>query len=248
MTVIINSPRMFSQTGQRWLYRFVDRLNGQRTALAVLLSLPFAAAAGASERNVVANTVISRHDPVVQIRVPKSAQYVGTERFMLRDPKLGDFDECELFAFVEARKSKEVRKLYWVQFESYLPSHPELHHSYDSPIHAALGGMDFFVDTWVTANDSKSDPGSDTEHYYALLDARGFKRRDMMGVRFVHLTDSTKRRELMIIYREPLPAGYTPASLAKGGRDYADWASIKRGLIERGEHSTKILFPGAGGQ
>jgi len=86
-------PGKYTQSGEYWRYRIVVRLNSKRTALAVLLCLPFA---GASERNVVANTVLSRHNPVVEIRVPKSAEYVGTERFMLHDPKLGDFDDCGL--------------------------------------------------------------------------------------------------------------------------------------------------------
>jgi len=212
----------------------------QIMTVAALLFLSMTASAATPERTVAGNTVVSRHNPAVTIRLPKSAHYVGADRFLLHDPKLGDFDDCELHAFVEADKSGNVRKLYWVQFESYLPDRPELHHTYDSPRHATIGGLDFYVDTWTTPGNSKPDPGSDAEHYYALLGAHGFKRRDMMAVRLVHLTDTTKRKELMIIYREPVPAGYTAAALAKGGVAYAKWPALERGLIARTVSSVTI--------
>jgi hypothetical protein len=35
-----------------------------------------------------------------------------------------------------------VKRLYWIQFEGYLQSRPELHHTYDSPRHTKLGSED----------------------------------------------------------------------------------------------------------
>src|SRR5207237_10808278 len=53
--------------------------------------------------------------------------------------------DCELHAFVDADPQKNVQRLYWVQFEGYLPTRPELKHNYDSPRHANIGGMDFYL-------------------------------------------------------------------------------------------------------
>lgn len=192
------------------------------------------------ERTVVGNAVISRRDPAVTVQLPKTAHYVGADRFLLRDPKLGDFDDCELHAFVEADKGGDVRKLYWVQFESYLPNHPELHHAYDSPRRTVLGGLDFYVDTWTVAGGSKPDPGSDSEHFHALLGAHGIKRRDMMAVRFVHLADTAKRKELMIIYREAVPQGLTAVALQKGGEAYGQWPALEQGLIARAKKAITV--------
>lgn len=211
-----------------------------RTVLAALLLLLVPAGAVAATRTVAGNAVVSRQNPAVTVQLPISAHYVGTDHFLLHDPKLGAFDDCELYAFAEADKTGNARKLYWVQFESYLPDHPQLHHTYNSPRHARLGGLDFYLDTGATAADSKPQPGSDTEHYYALLGAHGFRRGDMMSVRLVHLTDASKRKELMIIYREALPAGYTAAALAKGGAAQDKWPALERGLIARAEQSFKV--------
>ena len=152
------------------------------------------------------NVITSARDPRVRIRLPKSAQYVGADRWVLYD-----IADCELHLFVDADSKMNVQRLYWVQFEGYLPTRPELKHTYDSPRHTNLGGMDFYVDTWVRRKDAEMRPGSDLEHVVALLRTKGYHMPDgMMYVRLVHLLDERKRQELMIIYAEDVaPSGFT---------------------------------------
>lgn len=191
------------------------------------------------------NTVISHRDPAVQITVPPSAHYVGTDRFVLSDPSLGKFDDCELFSFVDADSARRIRKFYWIQFEAYLPSQPHLHHRYDSPRHVVIGGLDFYVDTWVSASTTAPTPGSDEAHFYSLLAEHGYPRGDFMSVRLVHLTDPTKRKEVMIIYSESLArTGYTASQLQHGGAEYARWPSIANSVIRRAERSVTIKAVG----
>lgn len=168
-------------------------------------------------------------EPRVQIKVPQTAHYVGSDRWVLFG-----IANCTLFVFVQADPRKQVKRLYWVQFEGYLPSMPKLQHEYRSTRHATLAGMDFYVDTWLDRRDpagvsspdlhaleawirSKGyrvphgiDTGSDEQHVAALLRARAYTLPPtMMSVRFVHLIDN-KRKELMIIYSEDLaPTGVT---------------------------------------
>ncbi len=129
-----------------------------------------------------------------------------------------------------------------MQFEGYLPTKPELKHEYDSPRHATIGGVDFYVDTWTSANDDKVRAGSDTEHIVALIRGHGYKMpADMMYVRLVHLLDEQKRKELMIIYGEDLaPTGLTTADLNKGGKAYEQWPTIEKSLVERAEKKITI--------
>jgi hypothetical protein len=70
------------------------------------------------ERVVRDHVVISRHDPAAQIKLPDAFRYVGADRFLLTDPSLGDFDDCELHAFVESDAARTIHALYWVQFEA----------------------------------------------------------------------------------------------------------------------------------
>jgi hypothetical protein len=211
----------------------------RRIIILVLLArcLAAVAQADAPERKVENNVIISERDPKVRVELPKSVQYIGADRWVLYD-----IADCELHAFVEADSQQNVQRLYWVQFEGYLPTKPKLKYEYDSPRHTTIGGLDFYVDTWTGAIDDKVRAGSDTEHIEALSRAKGYKMpAGMMYVRLVHLLDEQKRKELMIIYGEDLAStGFTAADLKEGGNAYVQWLAIEKGFVERAEKKIKI--------
>jgi hypothetical protein len=184
------------------------------------------------ERKVEGNAITSDRDPRVTVVLPKAVAYVGADRW-----RLYDIADCELQVFVEADAKKKVQRLYWVQFEGYLPAKPEMSYQYDSPDHTTMGGWDFYVDTWVRANDAPTRAGSDREHVQALIRAKKYEMpAGMMYVRLVHLLDQQRRRELMIIYGEDLaPTGFTAADLDKGGSANSRWPEIAKGLVERAQ-------------
>ena len=194
------------------------------------LALDCVAAAEMAERTIHGNTVVSSHDPTARIELPESATYIGADRWLLKAYS----DNIELHAFVDADADKHIERIYWVQFEAYLPSHPELKHSYDSVRHVTLGGMDFYVDTWVQRTDTKEEPESDGAHLKALLRSANYTLpKSMMSVRFVHLMDDS-RKELMLIYSEDAATlDFTPAELGEGGRAHAQWLALEPGLIRR---------------
>jgi hypothetical protein len=212
----------------------------KRIIILVFFACSLGAAASGPERRVEHNVIVSERDPKVRIELPKSVQYVGADRWVLYG-----IADCELHAFVEADSEWNVERLYWVQFEGYLPTKPKLKHRYDSPRHMTIGGLDFYVDTWTGANDDKVTAGSDTEHIEGLIHAHGYKMpAGMMYVRLVHLLDEQKRKELMIIYGEDLaPTGLTAADLHKGGGSYDEWPAIEKSLVERAAKKIVIEQP-----
>ena len=189
------------------------------------------------ERKVEGNTITSERNPKLRIQLPKSAEYLGADRW-----NLYDVADCEVQVFLEADAHKNVQRLYWVQFEGYLPSKPEMKYEYDSPQRATIGGLDFYVDAWVRANNAPTRAGSDREHVQSLVGAKGYKMPSgMMYVRLVHLLDEHKRRELMIIYGEDLaPTGFTAAELQEGGSAYPSWPSIAKRLVETAEQKIAL--------
>ena len=210
----------------------------RKTILTVLiLGTILAAQTKGPERKVAGNVITSEFDPAVRIELPTSVKYVGADRWVLYG-----IADCELHAFVEADQSKNVQRLYWVQFEGYIPSRPELHHTYDSPRHANIGGLDFYVDTWTRSKDEKIDAGSDREHIEQLIRAKGYTMpAGMAYVRFVHLLDAEKRKELMIIYGEDLsPAGLSAEDLKEKGRAHDRWAAIEKMVIDHGKERIYI--------
>lgn len=212
-------------------------------AIAISAAIGFFPTTGVAtpERTVVGHTVISRRDPGAVITLPISAQYVGMERFLLSKPALGNTESCDQYAFVEPDKSHHVIRFWWIQFEAYLPGHPHLHMTYDSPQRARIGGLDFYVDAGVSSPSKPPRPGSDGAHFYSLLASHGYRRDDLVWVRLVHLIDAAKRKELMIIYAESLrPTAYSASQLSEGGADHAKWAAMEDQLIRRAEQSIDI--------
>jgi hypothetical protein len=222
----------------------------KRIAISIFFGIGCVAfAADAPERKVENNIIISERDPKVRIELPKSVQYVGADRWVLYG-----IADCELHAFVEADDHQNVQRLYWIEFESYLPSKPDLHHTYDSRRHATIGGLDFYVDTWVKLTNERITPGSDEQHIQSLIHRKGFKLpAGMMSVRLVHLLDEQKRKELMFIYAEDIaPTGFTAAEIQASQstirnpksafplRAHDQWPAIEKGLIERAEKKITI--------
>jgi hypothetical protein len=191
----------------------------------------------APDRTVSGHVLTSTHDPAVRVRLPEPVQYIGADRWVLYD-----IADCELHAFVEADAQKNVKRLYWIQFEGYLPSKPDLHHTYDSPRHVSIGRLDFFVDTWVHKNGAPTRQGSDREHIEALIRAKGFRMpAATMDVRLVHLLDAEQRQELMVIYAEDLSStGFSAPDISEGGKAHRQWAGVEKGLIERAQRTVVI--------
>jgi hypothetical protein len=189
------------------------------------------------QRKVEGNAIISTSDPPARIELLTSPIYVGADRWILYG-----MANCELHAFVQADTQKKVQRLYWVQFESYLPTRPELHHTYDSPRHIQIGGLDFYVDTWVEPTSDHIKQDSDTEHIHNILQTHGYKLPSgMTSVRLVHLLDDQRRKELMFIYSEDVAAiGLTASELRSGGSAREQWPKIEAGLIERAKESIAI--------
>lgn len=203
----------------------------------LVLTAAFAAlgATSAPHRIAEGHTVVSPQDPKAKITLPSRAIYVGTDRWLMKRYA----NQVELFAFVEATKTKKVQRLYWVQFEAYLPSRPELKHTYGSTRQLTLDGMDFLVDTWVTTHGTDAEESdSDNAHLKRLLGASGYSLPgSMMSVRLVHLMDG-KRKELMYIYSEDTAlTGYSATALKPGGSAYRHWPQVEADLIRRARQS-----------
>jgi hypothetical protein len=203
----------------------------------LFLTAFLAAQSKGPDRTVAENVITSERDPAVRIELPKTVHYLGVDRWVLYG-----IADCELHAFVQTDQRKHVQRLYWVQFEGYIPSRPELHHTYDSLRHADVGGLNFYVDTWVRSKDEKIDSGSDREHIERLIHTKGYTMPPGMAyVRFVHLLDAERRKELMVIYGEDLaPSGLSADDVKEAGKAHAQWPAIERRLVDDAEKQIRI--------
>ncbi len=201
----------------------------------LLCFLPTAEAA-APEREVQGNRLISKSDPAITIEVPAGAKYLGAERW-----DLYGIADCELHLYVEADDNKQVKRLYWIQFEGYLPTNTHTYdYSKDEPVQFA--GLPFHQRTHVGPTNNTPRAGSDGERVRQMLARAGYHYApEVMNVRLVHLLDDAKRKELMFIYGEDLAlSGHTTSQLKDGEGFRPAWKAVEKGLVERAMSRIKL--------
>jgi hypothetical protein len=199
-------------------------------------------APGPPAARVQAHKVIHRGEGA-SVRVPRTATYAGGDRFTLYDVA-----DCEVHVFVEADSRRRVRRLYWIQFESYLPSLPERRYNYaDGNRRLDLWGAAAWVRAAPADTSGPSRAGSDRERVLALLKRGGFAvPADVLSVRLVRLLDDPQgtgrgRRELMLMYVEDLaPSGLKAADFITDGEPNARWAEVEGPLIGRAAAAFRV--------
>jgi hypothetical protein len=169
------------------------------------------------------------------VRVPRRARYVGGERF-----ELYRVADCELHIFVEADAQRRVRRLYWVQFEEYLPRLPRMRYDYAKTGDRRVQREGEYV--WLKVvprpDGMPPRPGSDTEHVRRMLERNGYLlAADAPMVRMVRILDDPMgtgqgRRELMLIYAEaPSENSAAPNSVELAARAEASFSLRKRATV-----------------
>src|SRR5438105_4230147 len=90
-------------------------------ALVVLVCLAAAAQDELKvERTVEGNTLTSQSLPSARLTFAAPFRYVGAQRFVLYGVA-----DAEQHFFVDADKAGHIRRLYWLQFEHFLPSNTD---------------------------------------------------------------------------------------------------------------------------
>ncbi|HEX4950801.1 MAG TPA: hypothetical protein VFZ34_29335 [Blastocatellia bacterium] len=181
-------------------------------------------------RTVKGQELISQNWPKVRLKFDAAFKYIGTTNFILYNVA-----RAEQHFFVDADQDKRIRRLYWVQFEGYLPDNTHSY-NYRSPTKVNLGGLEFFADAYAREVGTGGRPDSDGAKAQAYLASQGYQltSNQMLMQRLVHLVDEAKRNELMMIYMEDLsPLKLTAADLAPNGKAAAQWEEIAKGLLTR---------------
>jgi hypothetical protein len=205
----------------------------------LLVSLPEPALAAPPERTVAGNRLISKKEPALQIKLPRNVLHLGADRFVLND-----LADCELHVFVEADRQKNVKVLYWIQFEGFLPTNSH-RYSYSKDELVTFDGLPFRQIAGFGPANKPTQAGSDLEHMRQIVERAGYHLpAEYMHVRLVHLLDDTKRKELMFIYAEDLAStGKGKEQLMDGDQPRPEWAAIQRGLIERAMKRIELIQP-----
>jgi hypothetical protein len=107
-----------------------------------------------------------------------------------------------------------------------------------------IAGWSFFADAnALNIKAATSRPDSDGSRAQAFLQGKGYRLAsdEILMQRLVHVTDDTKRNELMIIYMEDLSdRGLTAKDLGKSGSAAGRWNEISAGLLDRAIKGMKL--------
>jgi hypothetical protein len=189
-------------------------------------------------RSVKGRVLTSTAMPAVRLHFDKGFKYAGSQSFVLYDVA-----NAEQHFFVDADKQGRIHRLYWVQFEGYLPTNTHAYR-YQVSKTVQIGGLEFIADAFprnIKVNPGR--PDSDGARARAFLESKGYRMAsdDLLMQRLVYLVDEAKRNELMIIYIEDLSAmNLTAADFAENGRAATRWNEISTGLLERALKGLKI--------
>jgi hypothetical protein len=210
----------------------------------------------AFQASVQGNTITSRDFPVGSLLFDPALTYAGSQSFILYNVA-----RCEIHLFIEADEQGQFKRLYWVQYEGYLPDHllPERQdesrdYRYDysgDPDRTDIGGQTFYDSSHyyhlaiseadLAKEDSPED--SDSLHVFRLLARAGYTiDAEVMFIRLVHL-DPSRKKELMVIYIEALAQhGLSIDAFGEDGEKSEQWQAAKQELRARALAGMEMTF------
>ena len=184
-------------------------------------------------RSVSENRLFSPREPSLSMQFDSSFRYIGGQKFVL----YGVADTEQHF-FVETTADNKLKSLYWVQFEAYLPDNTYQFDYEDSPARLQLNDYELYLDTsFGHANPGLKKSRSRSDGYFVreFLLSKGYDfPEEYASARLIHLTDTSRRKELMIIFIDNLEAyGLTATDLSEDGNEAQRWAEIESIHLEK---------------
>lgn len=186
--------------------------------------------------------LVSGKFPQSTITLDSSFTFVGAETFILYD-----IARCEIHLFVDADSNQTVNRLYWIQYEGYLPSlWPHWYEMDGEPYRTRIGGREFYDGVnFYTVDSSRHlwEADSDIGRVFSMMEAKGYTlNSEVMRIKLVHLNEDADK-ELMLMYIERMsPHGLTIASLGENGKESENWKTISEELRKRALKDIEIDF------
>ena len=209
------------------------------------------------QAEMVDSILVSSAFPKGEISFDENIKYIGSETFILYEVA-----RCEIHLFVELDTLGGYERIFWIQYEGYLPSNllsfpaslkpGGLKYDYsDEPHKENISGKEFYLRTGIFSIDFTEEelagtnkPGdSDFTHVARLLYHNGINiNSDVLSIRMVHLNHD-RNEELMIIYYESIKEEDQKIIRLEGkGKDSPNWDIVSKDLITRAKERFKLKF------
>src|ERR1051325_4709299 len=139
--------------------------------LAILLLLSFTVYQPQT-RQVKDQVLTSTSLPSISIKFDNQFKYASTQKFILYERA-----QVEQFFFVDADSAGRIKRMYFAQFEGYLPG-VDAKYDYTATETVTLGGQTYIVNAESVPNVSavlKQSPQSDAARAASFLESKGYR-------------------------------------------------------------------------
>jgi len=182
------------------------------SSIVILLGCSSEPSKSPNEKNraIVNNAIESRVDPKINIRIDPSLKFVGRFDFTIKADStydkefwFKDIAAGERIIFADVR-TNIAGALFIAQFEGFLPDNDMIYrYHFDNAI--KLGGMKFKNNSLIYDDVAyaRERPGNEAQLTRDFLTAKGIAMpKDLFMTRFVTVTDSTRKKEMILFYIE----------------------------------------------
>ncbi|WP_417318568.1 hypothetical protein [Erythrobacter aureus] len=190
-------------------------------------------------RTVDGSAAVSKTMPAARFVMPKAARYIGSTRFDLKEVA-----DAEIHLFVEPDAAGVVKRAWWIQFESYLPTVPNARYDFADtgwPL-VTLGAMDLYYRARFGAAYDKPPKGSEAERVIQMVERAGYRFPvETFSAQFHKVVSDDARSEVLVIFIGDLAdIGLSVEGVIAGGKDGAPMRLLHERVLEQAKRHVSI--------
>ncbi|GAB5519961.1 MAG: hypothetical protein RhofKO_22120 [Rhodothermales bacterium] len=188
---------------------------------------------------VQGHVLMSNNLPEAHIVLPETATFIGSMRF-----DLYDVADTEVYLFAEAGLDSTIDRLYWIQFEAYLPTVPNAVYEpgrRGEPL-VRLGEMNLFYRARFGSRNDEMPEGSEAARVVDMVSDAGYAMPgETMSAQFHQVVHPDRRSEIIVIYVESLAnIDLTVEEILADGREGEAMYQLHERALPRAQERIKI--------
>jgi len=200
---------------------------------------PFHIGAKPPIRTADGSALVSKTMPAARFVMPQEARYIGSTRFDLKE-----VSDAEIHLFVEPDAAGVVKRAWWIQFESYLPTVPNARYDFADtgwPL-VTLGAMDLYYRARFGAAYDKPPKGSEAERVIQMVERAGYRFPvETFSAQFHKVVSDDARSEVLVIFIGDLAdIGLSVEGVIAGGKDGAPMQLLHERVLEQAQRHVTI--------
>ena len=149
------------------------------------------------EGKVAGQVLDSPRFPAMKFQFTPEFKYVGAQRFQMKASS-----DVEQHVWAETDAEKHIQRLFWLQYEGFLPNNDFTFDYEQQPLNMQHGGLQWKCNMFMIVPRRDEDPDTDGARFRSFLRSKGVHiPPQYVQLRCFHVAEDG-RNELMMIYLE----------------------------------------------